>query len=296
MRIIHCALTGQQLKPSIQLDESKTTFIEYEIGPIGIIKLDVEAYKEILNFNKTIKAKLTSVCRDINEDGSQIPYVTKEFIVRQLEDTIHPSSFQEKLLHFIKYLYKNGGKEFKDLNIMLSKDYSICFCEDGNEFKRIIEKCIDRNLVECKHPTFLAGGNIFYQGVKLTDFGIEEVEKTLPQMPMIDIANMQVATGDKLIDDKINHAKKLFFNKPQTMDNMRSACEAMSYILEPLRQDLKNYFASKDVESFFQIVNSFDIRHNKEFTNKIEHKEQLEWIFYTLLNTISTYIKLKQKN
>ena len=76
---------------------------------------------------------------------------------------------------------------------------------------------------------------------------------------------------------------------------MRSACETLSYILEPLREDLKNYFSQKDVSDFFQIVNTFDIRHNKYMTKNIVHIEQLEWVFYTLLNSINTFVKLKKQ-
>jgi hypothetical protein len=87
----------------------------------------------------------------------------------------------------------------------------------------------------------------------------------------------------------------LFFKEPQTMDRMRSACESLSFVLEPLREDLKKYFNSKDTEAFFNIVNNFDIRHNKEQTKDIQYQEQLEWIFYSLLNTITIYTKLKDR-
>jgi len=43
------------------------------------------------------------------------------------------------------------------------------------------------------------------------------------------------------------------------------------------------------------MVNNFNIRHNKTSTKVIEHEVQLEWIFYSLLNTITTYIKIRNK-
>ena len=79
------------------------------------------------------------------------------------------------------------------------------------------------------------------------------------------------------------------------MDKMRSACEVLSYILEPLRKDLEKYFKQKDISDFFQLVNNFDIRHNKESTKDIIHEEQLEWVYYSLLNTINTYTKLQKR-
>ena len=76
---------------------------------------------------------------------------------------------------------------------------------------------------------------------------------------------------------------------------MRSACESLSYVLEPLREELPKYFHKQDVSDFFNIVNNFDIRHNKDHTKKLIHPEQLEWGFYSLLNTINTYVKLKKR-
>jgi len=61
-----------------------------------------------------------------------------------------------------------------------------------------------------------------------------------------------------------------------------------------LREELKDYFANADVSTFFQLVNNFDIRHNKDYTNNLELPEQLEWVFYTLLNSISCFMKIKR--
>ena len=113
-------------------------------------------------------------------------------------------------------------------------------------------------------------------------------------MPLFGLVSQVISTGNSEVDEKINHARELFFDNAQSLDKMRSACEALCFILEPLREDLKNYFNQKDVSDFFQIVNTFDIRHNKETTKNIVHEEQLEWLFYSLLNTINTYVKLKQ--
>ncbi|HEX4850263.1 MAG TPA: hypothetical protein VFV08_05615, partial [Puia sp.] len=50
-----------------------------------------------------------------------------------------------------------------------------------------------------------------------------------------------------------------------------------------------------DTEDLFNIVNNFTIRHGKISTKRIVHEEQLEWVFYSLLNTLNTYIKMKKK-
>jgi len=114
-------------------------------------------------------------------------------------------------------------------------------------------------------------------------------------MPMFGLISQELKTGDPAIDEKINHAKKLFFADPKTLDNMRSACEVLSYVLEPLKKKLMPTFADADVNIFFKMVNDFDIRHNKGYTAKLMHEEQLEWVFYTLLNSINTYAKLRAR-
>jgi hypothetical protein len=112
---------------------------------------------------------------------------------------------------------------------------------------------------------------------------------------MAALVDQAISTGDYETDERINHAKDLFFREPQSIDRMRSACEVLSFVLEPLREDLKQYFQKGDVSNFFNIVNNFDIRHNKEQTKAIVHPEQLEWVFYSLLNTITAYTKLKAR-
>ena len=113
-------------------------------------------------------------------------------------------------------------------------------------------------------------------------------------MPLFSLVDQKITTGDSSVDVKIEHARALFFNELPTPDKMRSACEALIFILEPLRDELKGLF-NDDTEAFFNIVNNFTIRHNKVKTKSINTPEQLEWIFYSLLNTINTYVKMKRR-
>ena len=106
--------------------------------------------------------------------------------------------------------------------------------------------------------------------------------------------NQEITTGDPAVDATIRQARKAFFDNPTSFDSKRSACEALSYVLEPLREELKDKFDS-DTEAFFNIVNNFNIRHNKLSTRRINNEEQLEWVFYSLLNTINTLVKMKRK-
>ena len=111
---------------------------------------------------------------------------------------------------------------------------------------------------------------------------------------MAGLASQEIKIGDPNIDRQIEHARKSFFGEHSTFESKRSACETLCFVLEPLRDELKTIF-SGDTESFFNIVNNYNIRHNKQRTMSIQHEEQLEWIFYSLLNTINTYYKLKNK-
>jgi len=134
-----------------------------------------------------------------------------------------------------------------------------------------------------------------FMGVEITTWGLEEVEKQLPQIPLIGLVDQKITTGNIAVDEKINHAKDLFFQDSATLDDKRSACETLSFVLEPMRDDLNSFFSTSDVSDFFQIVNRFDIRHNKSSTINLIHEEQLEWVFYTLLNSINVFVKLKNK-
>ena len=203
--------------------------------------------------------------------------------------------FNEKLTYLLCYIYKNGGNEYKPIDFRSDQSYLIPECKNQGEFNRIMEALISKGWISYVDKTPDRGGPVRYRGIKLTESGITEAEKSLPQVPMIGLVNQDITTGDPAIDDKINHAKKLFFSEPPTIDNMRSACETLSFILEPLRDELSPAITVADVNDFFQLVNKFDIRHNKAAVSRLIYSEQLEWVFYSLLNTIYTYTKLKKR-
>ena len=203
-------------------------------------------------------------------------------------------TFMEKAMWFLRYLYEHGGSEYQARDYTSFGSYLIPAAEDPEQFHRMIEALIDTGWATYKEINTNRIG-IFYVGVRLTAAGIKEAEKGLPQMPMIGLVTQHVTTGDLVVDEQINHAKRLFLEQPVTMSNMRSACETLCFVLEPLRQQLTPTFTTADVNTFFQLVNTFDIRHNNASTKNLMHEEQLEWVFYTLLNTINTYTKLKAK-
>lgn len=294
-KLRHCILTGFQFEKPISIEPTLGPFISYDFVAVGKVNIALPTLIDLMNKREYKHPILAGICRNAFENKQEPPMITTEFILNDIKNIKYPKSFKEKYRHLLKYMYDRGGNDFKTFLLSSTRDYPICFSDDREEFQRIMEYLEKNYLIEWKNDQTYAGGVKTYWDVQLTDDGIEEVEKELPKIPMIGLVSQNIATGDSETDDKINHAKDLFFQEPQTTDRMRSACEALSYVLEPLRNDLKKYFIVKDTEDFFQLVNSFDIRHNKPHTKDIEHLEQLEWIFYSLLNTINAYTKLKKR-
>lgn len=291
----HCILTGYQFDEAVKFDETAEAVFGYKYSPIGKVQISTSTLTELMNNRQYKHPILAGICRNAFEFNIEPPLIDKNLLESGLKNVPYPKSFKEKCRHLLKFMYDQGGNDFKSFNFINTNDYPICFAEGHEEFSKIIEHLEKDYLVEWKNTIPMARGIKQYLDVQMTDAGIEEIEKDLPRIPMIGLVDQEISTGDFEVDEKINHAKKLFFHEPQTMDNMRSACETLSYVLEPLRKDLENYFKTKDISDFFQLVNTFDIRHNKESTKNLIHPEQLEWVFYTLLNTINTYTKLKKK-
>ncbi|MDQ1806302.1 hypothetical protein RAH57_20115 [Chryseobacterium sp. CKR4-1] len=215
------------------------------------------------------------------------------FITEGYKNTNPPSQFEEKCVHLLKHIYENYGKENREFEFNSTKDFALAYASP-EEFVRIINQLKQDHFISVRKDHRLAGGARLYMGITMTGIGKDKAKKQLPKMPMFGLVSQEITSGDTAIDLKINEARQRFFSEPQSMENMRSACETLSYVLEPLRKDISTVLPSRDVSDFFLIVNTFDIRHNKDTTKNLIYPEQLEWVFYTLLNSINTYIKLKK--
>ncbi len=269
--------------------------IEYETEYVGKVKITLAAYKDLLegDFERYI---IAGICKHRTINRLEPILIDSNFIREGYKKQNPPIEFDEKCFELTKVLYQLYGKENREFKLITTRHFPLGY-SNPEEFTRIIDQIKTDYHITYTKKEGLSGvdGSNYFWGVKITSSGKKEAEKALPKMPLFRLINQDITTGNIETDDKLNHARKLFFSEPLSMDNMRSACETLSYILEPFRNDLDNYFASKDVSAFFQIVNKFDIRHNKDSTMKIVEPEQLEWIFYSLLNTINTYTKLKEK-
>lgn len=291
-----CFLTGTQLSENdVKIHPQTSSLFVYETPQIGKAKLAYSTYLEFKNNRAFKHPELAGICRNAYENNEEPPVIDSDFMTKGINQFSIPKSFKEKVRHLLHYLYKKGGNDYAEFTLGSLRDFPLVFASGEEEFNKIMKHLEDRYFIKVDNPLRMAGHRVDYLGVSLTDLGIEEAEKELPKMPMIGLVNQDIISGDAEIDKTINHAKKLFFEAPQTLDKMRSACESLSYVLEPLKKDCEGLFGKKDTNDFFQIVNEFDIRHNKHTTKQIQYTEQLEWIFYSLLNTINTYTKLKLK-
>ncbi|MBX2962113.1 MAG: hypothetical protein KF687_06340 [Cyclobacteriaceae bacterium] len=278
-----------------KIEPITSTTIEYYEDTVGNVKVTLVAYNELMtgDFERYIFAGIT---RNAFEDKQAPPLIDSQFIRDGYKSHNPPMDFKEKAHRFLKYLYEHGGRENEKFELNSTKDFPLAYAEP-EEFIRVVEYLEKQNWIDVNrtHKIGAMASQRIYMGVELTTWGMDEIEKHLPQLPLIGLVDQKISTGNIAVDEKINHAKNLFFKTGSTLDDKRSACETLSYVLEPLRDSLATFFSASDVSDFFQIVNRFDIRHNKSMTINLTHEEQLEWIFYTLLNTITTFVKLKKK-
>jgi len=283
-----CPLTGV---PTTLTQSSENMSFSYETTLTGLVWFTDLALQAASSLSEDQRRILAGICRNRDIADAKPEIINLEFLQR-LYDLEIPYSFEARATHFLKYLYDHGGKNYQTHNFNSVKDSPITY-STAEEFENIVRYLRNENWIEYDEmlPT---NSGVFYQSLSLKKGGLVEVEKGQPKIPMYDLVNQKITTGDAKTDAIIEDARKQFFSDISTMETKRSACEKLSYVIEPLRTHLETLF-SGDTEKFFQIVNTFDIRHNKQSTIRIEHEEQLEWVFYSLLNTISTYVKMRRK-
>jgi hypothetical protein len=283
-----CPLTNHSI--NLRREGDKMLFY-YENPILGTIKWTDVAWVIRENLTQEQKDLIKGVIRNRKINGEP-PLEINSRLVNNLEDLDIPYDFESRARHFLKYLYDHGGKEFKVHGIDSATDSAISY-SSRDEFEGIVRYLKAEGFIDYNKVVTTKQGN-FYQDLSITKGGIKEIEKGLPKMPLCGLFEQKISSGDIAIDNQIEHARNLFFDEHPTIEKMRSACETLMFVIEPLRDKLKDKF-SGDTEFFFNIVNNFTIRHNKERTRTIETPEQLEWIFYSLLNTINTYVKFTRR-
>ena len=266
---------------------------KYYFKPVGMVHIS-RAAEIVISNNKIDLSIIAGLCRFAYELNETPPLIDST-LINSLEKLKNiPRNFKEKYDHFLSILYKTGGNEYKARTIEVEDDYPLAFASSISELQRIIDFAITSGELECLQKFDSEEvGTLIYLDLRFTPKGLKKIDKLVNNY--FSIVQPRIDSGNIEIDRKINHAVSLFYQENATIEDKRSASEELSFILEPFRKDMEKYFVDKDVNLFFQLVNEFDIRHNKAKTKKLIYEEQIEWVFQCLLNTLITYIKLKKR-
>jgi hypothetical protein len=294
--ITTCVLTGYQFSQCEgQLLSSEGDNYSYKTILTGVVNIKKETYDLLKTQGRFRNPILAGMCRSYNE-LNQTPPLIDTALVDNSSLLNPPSTPKEKLFHFIKLIYDMGGRDLVAFDFVSTRDYPLVYGKDAGEFNDIVKLADSKSLIEIGHQLPMAQNTVQYRNVRLTDYGIAEVEQVRPQIPMRDLIILEFYTGDLKIDEQISHAKKLFLQEPRTPENLRSACEQLSFIAEPIRSELeKRKNLDVDLDIFFNIVNNFEVRHNKISNKPITYPEQYEFIFYGFLNALLFYFKSKNR-
>jgi len=287
-----CPITGVKIdKSSCKHNSPSEDTFTYRVKTIGEVTLTRVSWIILEENSFPQKHIIAGLCRNHFEKFKVGFKVLSNFINEGYKSQEFPKTFEEKWHHLLEFIFVNGGNESKKFNFNSINDYTITYSHNPEEFVQILDYLKITGFLWFNSMLSPETDNVLFSEVKLTFEGMEQAKLSLPIDPMVRLTREGFDLGDKSTNQRVNHAIKLF-HYGSNIENMRSACETLSFVLEPLRSELKEKF-SGDTEEFFNIVNNFNIRHNKDRTKRIEHMAQLEWVFYGLLNTIRTYYKIK---
>ena len=95
------------------------------------------------------------------------------------------------------------------------------------------------------------------------------------------------------MQEKIEHACKLFLKHNATIHDKRDALKNLVDILEPLRNGVVEKLGKKNTSKLFDIANNYGIRHNNKDQMKLDENYML-WFFYTTLAAIDLMSNLRE--
>jgi len=291
---LNCPLTN--LQSEFEFPVENPMLIRYNNKAIGKIEIPTTSMTTLQSGGFEVeKYVIAGLSRQHWENYHSLFKINHDVLMNRYKEYEYPKHFEEKANFFLKFLFEHGGKEYKTFDIIPEFDYTLAFGKDSDELKRILLKLEDEGYIRFMNFNDNEAGEILRTDVMLTKDGISALKELIPNIPMVGLVDQEIRTGDDATDQKIIHSKRLFFKPDSTTDDKRSACESLCFVLEPLRDELSAFLTKKDTEGFFDIVNNYEIRHNKANIKKFEHEEQLEWVYYTLLNSVTLYWKLKKK-
>jgi hypothetical protein len=244
-------LLGRDIKPQ-DIKPITGPTIEYYEQTVGNVIVTLVAYNELMTgeFERHIIAGIT---RNAYEDKQAPPLIDSQFIRDGYKALNPPTDFKEKVHRLLKYLYEHGGRENEKFELNSTMIFPLAYAEP-DEFIRIVEYLEKQNWIEISrtHKIGAMASQRLFMGVELTTWRMDEIEKQFPQIPLVGLVAPKITTGNIAVDEKINHAKNLFFKENATLDDKRSACETLSYVLEPLRNELATFFLQRMLVIFFK--------------------------------------------
>lgn len=198
-----CALTGYKLKQN-EIKPTTGPIIEYETEYVGKVKITIPAYQEINQF-ENVRYIIAGICKNRTLQNQEPILIDTEFIKNGYLSLKPPLEFAEKCNSFLKTLYHMGGKDNFKFQMKSFEDFALAY-STPEEFTRIIDQLESEYFISIDNKSKTLEKHEFYFGLKLTNYGKEEVEKVLPKIPMYGLINQNISTGDIEIDYQINHA------------------------------------------------------------------------------------------
>lgn len=183
-QLYHCILTGYQFDEKVKFDETTGLFVAYKFYPVGKVKIALSLLIEFMNNKQFHHPILAGICRNAFENKEEPPLISRDFIDNGLKNYNYPMTFKEKARHLLKFWYDRDGNNFKSFRFNAFGDDTLAYAENPDEFKKIIKYLEEKSFIEVGHELALARGQKQYENAQLTDYGIEEVEKDLPKIPM----------------------------------------------------------------------------------------------------------------
>ncbi|QGQ47254.1 hypothetical protein [Metabacillus sediminilitoris] len=137
--------------------------------------------------------------------------------------------------------------------------------------------------------------NNYQNGYELTEEGYirELVDNGLEEL----LDSKQEFINDDVSEDTVQVAKKKFFHHKADETDKRSAILEIGGVLEKLQKTKKLSLNNKDENDLFNVLNGFNLRHNRPDQKPNYDKDIFyPWIFYNLLSGLDASLKLQKKS
>ncbi len=289
-----CKITSKHFSKQNLIEIPDFAGVCYKVPKYGKIKISNVADGMLDNKLKNIRKRdiLRGMIRNHNILEDDIFYINST-LLENLNEPEELNTYESRVIHLLRYIDEKGGDLRTPFDLNSMADFVITFSNNASEFERICYDLHYSGLIKVSNYDSESFPKIALK-VEIRKEGKQKLDSNY-NLSILEKLTRDVYTGDRAIDDKLIHAQELFYQNVD-IEKKRSACKTLSDILEPIREEMKTkYFFRKDVQTFFDIINNFDIRHNKMSTKEIKYEEQFDWIFYSLLNSIITYYKMINK-